>query len=98
MRPRHRTDVTNPHLPSPRGSAASGLRAFTITDVATWSCCSDGSDARIHKAGFVIHSAVHGARHDVGCVIHTHSTAGIAISMLKDGLLPLSQFAFIALR
>jgi ribulose-5-phosphate 4-epimerase/fuculose-1-phosphate aldolase len=53
----------------------------------------DGSGARIHKAGFVIHSAVHGARSDAGCVIHTHSTAGMAISMLADGLLPLSQHA-----
>jgi ribulose-5-phosphate 4-epimerase/fuculose-1-phosphate aldolase len=53
----------------------------------------DGSGARIHRAGFVIHSAVHGARSDAGCVIHTHSTAGIAISMLADGLLPLSQHA-----
>lgn len=53
----------------------------------------DGSNAQIHKAGFVIHSAVHGARADAGCVIHTHSTAGMAISMLKDGLLPLSQHA-----
>jgi ribulose-5-phosphate 4-epimerase/fuculose-1-phosphate aldolase len=48
---------------------------------------------RIHKAGFVIHSAVHGARADAGCVIHTHSIAGMAVSMLKDGLLPLSQHA-----
>jgi ribulose-5-phosphate 4-epimerase/fuculose-1-phosphate aldolase len=53
----------------------------------------DGSDASIHKAGFVIHSAVHAARADAGCVIHTHSTAGIAISALQDGLLPLSQHA-----
>ncbi len=53
----------------------------------------DGSGARIHKAGFVIHSAVHGARADAGCVIHTHSTAGMAVSMLAGGLLPLSQHA-----
>ena len=41
----------------------------------------------------MIHSAVHSARPDAGCVIHTHSTAGIAVSMLKDGLQPLSQHA-----
>jgi ribulose-5-phosphate 4-epimerase/fuculose-1-phosphate aldolase len=45
----------------------------------------------INYAGFVIHSAVHAARHDVQCVIHTHTVSGMAISMLKDGLLPLSQ-------
>lgn len=50
-------------------------------------------DHGINEAGYVIHSAVHGARHDVGCVIHTHSRAGMAISAIKDGLLPLTQTA-----
>ena len=45
----------------------------------------------INPAGFVIHSAVHEARPDIGCVVHTHSKAGIAVSAQKDGLLPLSQ-------
>jgi ribulose-5-phosphate 4-epimerase/fuculose-1-phosphate aldolase len=47
----------------------------------------------IHRAGFVIHSAVHGARPDAACVIHTHTRAGMAVSMLECGLLPLSQHA-----
>ena len=51
----------------------------------------DGTGVEVNQAGFVIHSAVHAARHDVDCVIHTHTTAGMAISMLKCGLLPLSQ-------
>ena len=49
--------------------------------------------AAINKAGFVIHSAVHAARPDVQCVIHLHTHAGMAISMMKCGLLPLSQHA-----
>jgi len=49
------------------------------------------SDYGINQAGYVIHSAVHGARHDVGCVIHTHSRAGMAVSAMKCGLLPLTQ-------
>jgi ribulose-5-phosphate 4-epimerase/fuculose-1-phosphate aldolase len=44
-------------------------------------------------AGFVIHSAVHRARPDVGCVMHTHSRAGMAISALECGLLPITQTA-----
>jgi ribulose-5-phosphate 4-epimerase/fuculose-1-phosphate aldolase len=48
---------------------------------------------RVHRAGFVIHSAVHGARPDANCVWHTHTRAGMAISMLECGLLPLSQHA-----
>jgi ribulose-5-phosphate 4-epimerase/fuculose-1-phosphate aldolase len=47
----------------------------------------------VNYAGFVIHSAVHAARPDVGCVMHTHSRAGMAISALKCGLLPLTQTA-----
>lgn len=51
------------------------------------------TDYTINPAGYVIHSAVHGARHDAGCVIHTHSRAGMAVSALKCGLLPLTQTA-----
>jgi ribulose-5-phosphate 4-epimerase/fuculose-1-phosphate aldolase len=45
----------------------------------------------VNQAGYVIHSAVHGARHDVGCVIHTHTRAGMAVSAMKQGLIPLAQ-------
>lgn len=47
----------------------------------------------VNPAGFTIHSAVHEARADVGCVIHTHTRAGVAVSVQKDGLLPLSQIS-----
>lgn len=47
----------------------------------------------INKAGYVIHSAIHGARHEVDCVIHTHSWASMAVSSLACGLLPLTQTA-----
>ncbi|MEO8559900.1 MAG: class II aldolase/adducin family protein [Rhodospirillales bacterium] len=47
----------------------------------------------INHAGYVIHSAVHGARHDVECVVHTHSRAGMAVSAMQCGLLPLTQTA-----
>lgn len=45
----------------------------------------------INPAGFVIHSAVHEAREDVGCVLHTHTRAGVAVSAQACGLLPISQ-------
>ncbi len=48
---------------------------------------------RVNRAGFVIHSAVHSARHDALCVIHTHTRAGMAVSSLQEGLLPLNQIA-----
>jgi ribulose-5-phosphate 4-epimerase/fuculose-1-phosphate aldolase len=45
----------------------------------------------VNPAGFTIHSAVHSAREDAGCVMHVHSINGIAVSAQKAGLLPLSQ-------
>ncbi len=45
----------------------------------------------VNPAGFVIHSAIHEARDDVGCVLHTHTRAGVAVAAQKDGLLPISQ-------
>lgn len=55
------------------------------------------SDYNINPAGFVIHSAVHEAREDAQCVMHLHTTAGIAVSTQKEGLLPLSQQSLFAL-
>lgn len=51
------------------------------------------SPYRVNPAGFTIHSAVHMARHDAACVMHTHTRAGMAVSALKCGLLPISQIA-----
>ncbi len=48
---------------------------------------------QVNAAGFTIHSAVHMAREDAGCVIHLHSRDGVAVSMLEEGLLPLNQTA-----
>jgi ribulose-5-phosphate 4-epimerase/fuculose-1-phosphate aldolase len=45
----------------------------------------------INRAGYVIHSAIHAARHDVDCVIHTHTIAGMAVSAMKCGLMPIAQ-------
>ena len=45
----------------------------------------------VNPAGFVIHSAIHQVREDAGCVLHTHSRAGVAVSAQKCGVLPISQ-------
>ena len=47
----------------------------------------------VNPAGFVIHSAIHAARADVECVLHTHTKAGVAVSAQAKGLLPLSQIS-----
>jgi ribulose-5-phosphate 4-epimerase/fuculose-1-phosphate aldolase len=49
----------------------------------------------IHRAGFIIHSAIHAARPDAACVFHSHTRAGLAVSIMKQGLLPLTQHAMM---
>jgi ribulose-5-phosphate 4-epimerase/fuculose-1-phosphate aldolase len=51
----------------------------------------------VNPAGFTIHSAIHEAREDVVCIVHTHTPAGVAVSAQKAGLLPISQQATVAL-
>jgi ribulose-5-phosphate 4-epimerase/fuculose-1-phosphate aldolase len=52
----------------------------------------------VNRAGFVIHSAIHAAREDVQCVIHTHTRAGVAVSAQRGGVLPISQQASFLMR
>ena len=51
----------------------------------------------INPAGYTIHSAVHEVRHDVTCVLHTHTAAGVAVSAQKQGILPISQQSLFVL-
>src|SRR5262245_61625472 len=53
----------------------------------------DGNPVRetkypVNRAGFVIHSAIHSTIHEAHCVMHTHTTTGMAVSCLKQGLSP----------
>jgi ribulose-5-phosphate 4-epimerase/fuculose-1-phosphate aldolase len=50
-------------------------------------------DYGINRAGYVIHSAIHAARPEIACVIHTHAFASMAVSALQCGLLPITQTA-----
>ena len=50
-------------------------------------------EGRVNAAGFVIHSAIHAARPDMHCIVHTHTAAGMAVAAQRDGLLPLTQHA-----
>ena len=51
----------------------------------------------VNEAGFVIHSAIHMARREVACVLHTHTQAGVAVSCLDEGLRPMNQHSFLFL-
>lgn len=81
-------------LINPYGLLFDEITASTLATVTLGGeVLDDPTGLGINPAGFVIHAAVHGARHDVGCVMHTHTTAGLAVAAQKDGLLPLTQHA-----
>jgi ribulose-5-phosphate 4-epimerase/fuculose-1-phosphate aldolase len=57
----------------------------------------DDTPFEVNPAGFTIHSAVHAARRDAGCVLHTHSLNGVAVSAQQGGMRPLSQHSIFVL-
>ena len=46
----------------------------------------DGAAGTVNRAGFIIHSAIHGARPDAHCIMHVHTTAGCAVACKEEGL------------
>lgn len=83
------------YLLNPFGYMFDEITASSLVKIDLDGNIVDPSPHKIHKAGFVIHSAVHAARPDVGCVIHSHTRAGMAVSIMKCGLLPLTQHAML---
>ncbi|HEX4449145.1 MAG TPA: class II aldolase/adducin family protein [Polyangiaceae bacterium] len=84
-------------LINPYGMLFEEITASSLVKVDAHGAKVSSSPYPVNPAGFVIHSAIHAARPDVVCVLHTHTPAGIAVSAQKDGLLPISQQATIAL-
>ena len=88
---------TGEFLINPYGFMFEEITASSLVKVDANGVKLDGSPFDVNPAGFVIHSAVHGARHDAGCVLHIHSPNGIAVSAQKGGVLPLSQQSIFVL-
>lgn len=80
-------------LINPYGMMFEEITASSLLAVDFGGKILDDSPWTMNDAGFVIHSGILMARPDVNCVLHTHTTNGVAVSCLKDGLLPISQFA-----
>jgi ribulose-5-phosphate 4-epimerase/fuculose-1-phosphate aldolase len=80
-------------LINPFGLAFEEVTASNLVKVDLDGNIVGNSDHPINGAGYTIHSAIHAARHDAGCVLHLHTEAGVALSMLEEGLMPLSQTA-----
>ena len=73
-------------LINPYGLWYSEVTAANLVKIDARGKPSEGSAAQVNPAGFVIHAAVHAARADAHCVIHTHTTAGCAVAAKKEGL------------
>jgi ribulose-5-phosphate 4-epimerase/fuculose-1-phosphate aldolase len=80
-------------LINPYGLLFDEVTASSLVKIDAEGSKVEPSDCEVNSAGFAIPGTVHMARREVACVLHTHSIAGCAVSMQRDGLLPLNQHA-----
>jgi ribulose-5-phosphate 4-epimerase/fuculose-1-phosphate aldolase len=84
-------------LINPYGFGFDEITASSLVKVDLEGRKLDDSPHDINPAGFTIHSAIHAAREDAGCVLHVHSVNGVAVSAQEGGVLPLSQHSIFVL-
>jgi ribulose-5-phosphate 4-epimerase/fuculose-1-phosphate aldolase len=80
-------------LINPYGMLFRDITASSLVKIDLQGRILDASSREVNPAGFTIHSAIHAARHDAACVLHTHTVAGVAVSSLAGGLRPCNQWA-----
>ncbi len=78
-------------LINPYGMMFDEITASSLVKIDLHGNKIDDTPFPVNPAGFTIHSAIHAARHDLQCVLHTHSLNGVAVSAQAKGVLPLSQ-------
>lgn len=83
------------YLLNPFGLLYEEITASNLVKVDMEGNILDGSPHKVHPAGFTLHRAVHQARPDVACALHTHTSANMAISAMECGVLPLTQNAML---
>ena len=84
-------------LINPYGMMFDEITASSLVKVDLQGNKVEHSEYDINPAGFTIHSAIHEAREDAQCVLHTHSVNGVAVSAQKGGVLPISQQSIFVL-
>ena len=80
-------------LINPFGMLFRDITASSLVKIDTEGRIVEPTEYAVNPAGFTIHSAVHMARHDANCVLHTHTIAGVGVSSLACGLEPCNQWA-----
>lgn len=81
-------------LINPHGVLFRDVTASNLVRIDTHGRVIEDTPYTVNDAGFTIHSAIHGAREDAGCVMHLHTVAGVALSSLACGLVPANQWSF----
>jgi ribulose-5-phosphate 4-epimerase/fuculose-1-phosphate aldolase len=88
---------TSHYLINPYGLMFDEITASSLVKIDLQGNVLQETPFPINPAGFTIHSAVHAVRHDVQCVMHTHTLNGVAVSAQKAGVLPISQQSIFVL-
>jgi ribulose-5-phosphate 4-epimerase/fuculose-1-phosphate aldolase len=73
-------------LINPFGLHYSEVTASNLVKIDLQGTVLDGSAHRVNPAGFTVHAAIHDGLPGAHCVMHTHTTAGVSVACLKDGL------------
>jgi ribulose-5-phosphate 4-epimerase/fuculose-1-phosphate aldolase len=84
-------------LINPYGLFFDEITASSLVKIDTDGKKIQDSPFDVNAAGFIIHSAIHAARHDARCVLHTHTASGVAVAAQRAGLLPISQHSLFVL-
>ncbi len=87
----------NQFLINPYGLFFDEITASSLVKIDQAGNKLEDSPFNVNAAGFIIHSAIHGARHDAKCVLHTHTANGVAVACQRAGLLPISQHSLFVL-
>jgi len=87
----------NQFLINPYGMFFDEITASSLVKIDLQGNKVEESSFPVNPAGFIIHSAIHEARHDAKYVLHTHSLNGVAVSTQRAGLLPISQHSIFVL-
>lgn len=82
----HGDDATPHYLINPFGLHYSEVTASNLIKIDVTGQAISATEHPVNVAGFVIHSAIHGARPDAHCIMHVHTTAGCAVACKESGL------------
>ena len=77
----------------PFGMLFSEVESSSLLEVDFTGKVLDGQEYQYNKTGYVIHSIIYKNRPDINAIFHLHTIPGVAVSSMKNGLLPISQFA-----